>query len=99
MKNFNANCTKFSTMMNSAAGKAPATEKKSGVMLFIRKKTVLALLGIGMLLIGTSSCSRNMSSGCGAWPAIKQNKNQYRSDTWPLKIKSDVQYANYNGYN
>ena len=88
MKNTNNTCSQFSDKLNTAATQTSAF-----------RKVILSTFCLAVLLMGTSSCSRNIGAGCGTWPTIKINKDQYRSDSWPIKGKSDKQFASYKKYN
>ncbi|HNA38802.1 MAG TPA: hypothetical protein PLR84_04795, partial [Chitinophagales bacterium] len=84
MKNLQQHCNSFKSMMNIAAVQSA-------------KKLIIAVFCFSILLISTTSCSRQSASGCGTWPTMKSN--HYRSDVWPIKIKSNNQFAQYKGYN
>jgi|JI10StandDraft_1071094.scaffolds.fasta_scaffold430782_2 hypothetical protein len=98
MKNLKPTCNLFHSAMNHAA----ANSETSNSNLFKThtfKRTILFFVCAATLLLTATSCSRGISSGCGTWPTVKVNKNQYRSDSWPMKAKSNHQFANYKKYN
>jgi hypothetical protein len=98
MKNVTTTCNMFPTAKNSATANSTALTNHANKNQLIKRAVLLFVCTVA-LLTGTTSCSRDISSGCGTWPTVKVNKNQYRSDSWPVKTKSNSQFANYKHYN
>lgn len=101
MKTGTLNGTPFSNEMNRAAANKE-TKKTNPEFLKTLKIPASALLFLAVILLGTSSCSRSMSSGCGTWPTVNKGKYPYHqssSSNWTLKTKNNKQFANYKGYN
>ena len=100
MKTGTLNCTTFSHEMNRAAA-GNETKTTPGFLKALKVPSTLFLL-LGVILLGTSSCSRSMSSGCGTWPTVNKGKYPYHqssSSNWTLKTKNNKQFANYKGFN
>ncbi len=83
------NSTKF-TLIN---GETTNSSNKS-------KHFVPVIISLIMILFLTS-CSRNVGSGCGAWPMAnaKNSKAHNKYDAKPVYSKNSRQYASYKGFN
>lgn len=88
MNNTTNTCRQFSDKLNTAAANTSAF-----------RKVILSTFCLAVLLMSTTSCSRNIGAGCGTWPTIKINKDQYRGDYRTMKGKNDKPFANYKRYN
>ncbi|MFN8237071.1 MAG: hypothetical protein U0T77_02785 [Chitinophagales bacterium] len=98
MKTGTLKCTPFSQLMNAAT----ANNETKNTLPRVLKMPVTLFLFLGILLLGASSCSRSMSSGCGTWPSVNKGKYPYKNSStsnWSLKTKNNKQFANYKGYN
>lgn len=101
MKTETLNGTPFSNAMNRAAANKETKNTNPGFLKSIKMPAGLLLFWV-VLLLGTSSCSRSMSSGCGTWPTVNKGKYPYHqssSSNWTLKTKNNKQFANYKGFN
>jgi hypothetical protein len=83
MKNKNFNSKSFSSNVNDST---ESNNLKNTTNQFSKriKHSFIALITI-TFLISATSCSRNVGSGCGAWPVVKS--------------KTGHSYQNYGRYN
>ena len=98
MKTGTLNCTSFSKEMNTAVTNNETNKSTHGFL----KMPLTLFFFLGIILLGASSCSRSMSSGCGTWPTVNKGKYPYHQSStsnWTLKTKNNKQFANYKGFN